>query len=205
MEFIDNSEKLVELLKSRRSYRSFSNQIPDEKIIRDCIKIAALAPSGANMQPWTYILIKNKELRHALRNKCEEIEKEFYEKKAPEQWKNDLKPLKTNFSKPFLTDAPYLIAAFAQSYGIDKDGNEIKHYFVNESINISIGFLIYSLHLNGLTSLTYTPSPNSFLIEMLGRGKNERPVFLIPVGYPDENYQLPNIYKKVESEYLQVL
>jgi iodotyrosine deiodinase len=200
-----DSFELLDDLKRRRTFRSFSNELVDEDIILNCIKIASLAPSGANMQPWTYVLIKNKDKRREIRIKCEEIEKDFYENKIPDEWEERLKPLGTNYQKPFLEDAPFLVAVFSQSYGIDMNNNKIKHYFVQESANLSVGFFIYSLHLCGLSTLTYTPTPNNFLNNILNRPHNEKALFLMPIGYPDPEYKLPEISKKNLNEFLIVI
>lgn len=200
-----NSNELLELLKKRRSYRKFSGDEISEEDIINCIKIAGLAPSGANMQPWTYVIVKDKELRKRIREEAELIEKDFYLNHIPDEWRDKLAPLKTDFSKPFLEEAPYLIVIFAQSYGISENGKKIKHYYVKESVNISIGFLIYSLHLCGLASLTYTPTRTEFLSKLLDRPENEKPVFMIPVGYPSADYELPKISKKDESDFIKII
>ncbi|MDQ1265534.1 MAG: iodotyrosine deiodinase [Bacteroidota bacterium] len=203
-QLIGQANTLIEKMRKRRSVRRFSgDEIPID-IIKGAIKIASLAPSGANMQPWTFVLVQNPEMKIKIREKAEEIEKSFYEKKISTEWKSRLEPLGTNWQKPFLTEAPYLICVFMQKYGIAEDGSNIKHYYPQESVGISTGFLIMTLHLLGISSLTYSPSPNDFLREMLGRPENEKPFTILVTGYPHSEYIPPSITKKQESEYLKI-
>lgn len=192
----------LERFKLRRTCREFSDEIPDIEAVKNCIACAGLAPSGANMQPWTFVLVSDKNLKSKIRIKAEEIEKKLYSETISDEWAEKLSPLNLSFEKPFLESAPYLICIFSQSYSIDNKDNKIKHYYVNESVGISIGFLISSLHSIGLSCLTYTPSPIKFLNEILERPINEKPVMILALGYPDQSYVYPNISKKDLSEIL---
>ena len=192
-------------MKQRRSVRSFSNKPIPQPVIENCIKIAASAPSGANMQPWSFVLVKNKNLKKKIREEAEKVEKIFYTKMVTKEWRNKLEPLSTNFRKPFLEEAPYLICVFAQRYGIDSKGNKVKHYYVNESVGIAVGFLISALHQLGIGTLTYTPAPMTFLSKILKRPVNERPYMILVVGYPKKNNKPPRLKKKKLDELLTTL
>lgn len=202
---MSRSRELLCRMKTRRSVRSFQTaQIPQD-VIRNCIAIAASAPSGANTQPWSFILVAHPQMKKAIRQKAEEIERIFYSKKITSNWKKKLEPLETNADKPFLEHAPYLICIFVQKYGYDPKGKRCPHYYPFESVGIATGFLIYSLHLLGIASLPYTPAPMTFLLEFLGRPKNEKPYMILAVGYPDRNFIPPSLEKKKEEEYLEIL
>lgn len=192
----------MEILKQRRSVRAFSKEPIPESVIQNCIRIAASAPSGANMQPWSFVLVKDKKLKRKIREEAEKVEKIFYNKIATKEWRNKLKPLKTVFRKPFLEQAPYLICIFAQRYGINKRGKKVNHYYVNESVGIAIGFLISALHQLGIGTLTYTPTPMTFLSKILNRPINERPYMILVVGYPTNSYKPPRLIKKKLKEFL---
>ncbi|MDH5185955.1 MAG: nitroreductase family protein [candidate division WOR-3 bacterium] len=192
-------------MKQRRSVRSFSNKPIPQPVIENCIKIAASAPSGANMQPWSFVLVKNKNLKKKIREEAEKVEKIFYTKMVTKEWRNKLEPLSTNFRKPFLEEAPYLICVFAQRYGIDSKGNKVKHYYVNESVGIAVGFLISALHQLGIGTLTYTPAPMTFLSKILKRPVNERLYIILVVGYPKKNNKPPRLKKKKLDELLTTL
>jgi len=189
-------------MKQRRSVRAFSNKAIPQPVIENCIKIAALAPSGANMQPWSFVLVKDKKLKRKIREEAEKVEKLFYTKTVTKQWRNKLKPLKTDFRKPFLEDAPYLICVFAQRFCIDSKGNRVKHYYVNESVGIAVGFLISALHQLGIGTLTYTPAPMIFLNKILNRPINEKPYMILVVGYPKKSYKPSRLIKKKLNEFL---
>jgi nitroreductase len=204
-DLITQSENLLEQLKKRRTVRSFDNKNIPGKVIENCIAIAGTAPSGANMQPWTFVLIKDPKIKMKLREKAEEIEKEFYTKKISGEWKKRLKPLKTNPKKEFLTQTPYLICIFVQNYGVDNKGNKLKHYYPVESVGIATGFLISTLHHLGISSLTYTPAPMTFLNKLLHRPKNEKPFIILAVGYPHPKYKPPKLTKKKPDEILLML
>jgi iodotyrosine deiodinase len=164
------------------------------------LKAAGTAPSGANLQPWHFVVVSKPEIKKKIRIAAEEEEKEFYTNRAPKEWLEALTPLGTDESKPFLETAPYLIAIFYKSYDILPDGKQIKQYYSIESTGIATGFLITAIHNAGLFSLTHTPSPMNFLNEILGRPKNERPFLLLVVGYPAEDAKVPDIKKKSLQE-----
>mgnify|MGYP006279559547 CR=1 FL=1 len=165
-------------------------------VVRDAIRTAGQAPSGANKQPWTFVVVTDPELKSQIRAEAEETEREFYEKRASEQWLEDLAHLGTSPEKPYLEKAPALIAVFAQAR--PEDGG--LHYYVKESVGLACGFLLAALHNAGLAALTHTPSPMGFLGEILDRPDNERAFLLIPVGYPAEGCEVPDIGRKSLSE-----
>jgi nitroreductase len=187
-------------IQRRRTVRDFSGRPVPRDIIDNCLLAAGTAPNGANLQPWHFVVITNPEIKQRIRLAAEEEEREFYESRAPQEWLDALAPLGTDEHKPFLETAPYLIAIFAQSYGLLPDGRKVKHYYVSESVGIATGFLIAGLHHAGLVTLTHTPSPMGFLNEILGRPAHERPFLLLVVGYPAEDAQVPAIQKKPLSE-----
>ncbi len=181
-----NSEKLYSIMEKRRSSRFFKSKDVPLEDVRNCIKIAGSAPSGANMQPWSFVLVTDRKTKETIREEAEKTEKAFYDEKISDEWREDLEALKTNCEKPFLTEAPCLICVFMKRYDYDSDGNRKKVYYPNESAGIATGFLISALHLTGLATLTYTPAPMSFLGKILDRPENERPFMILPVGYPAE-------------------
>jgi nitroreductase len=183
-------------MKRRRTVRDFSDRPVPRDIIETCLLAAGTAPNGANLQPWHFIVVSDPAIKRRIREAAEAEEREFYERRATEEWLEALMPLGTDASKPFLETAPYLIAIFAQSYGNGPDGAKIKHYYVQESVGIATGMLITALHQVGLATLTHTPSPMNFLNEILDRPDNERPFLLLVVGYPAKNTQVPTITKK---------
>ncbi len=183
-------------IQKRRTVRDFSDRPVDKGIIENCIKAAASAPSGAHQQPWHFVAVSNQDIKSKIRRAAEDEEKEFYQRRASEEWLKALEPLGTNTSKPFLEEAPWLIAVFAQRYGIDVQGNRVKHYYTPESVGIACGMLITALHTSGLATLTHTPSPMGFLKKILKRPDNERPYLLVVCGHPKEGAQVPNIKRK---------
>lgn len=187
-------------MKRRRTVRDFSERRVPRDIIETCLLAAGTAPNGANMQPWHFVVVSDSAVKRQIREAAEAEEREFYERRATEEWLAALAPLGTDASKPFLETAPYLIAIFAQSYGIGPDESKIKHYYVQESVGIAAGMLITALHLAGLATLTHTPSPMNFLNEILARPGNERPFLLLVVGYPAQNVKVPGIDKKRLAE-----
>jgi len=190
-----SAEFYVEL-KKRRTVRQFSKRPVPRVMIENCIRAAGTAPSGANMQPWSFVVVGNPEVKRKIHKEAEKTEREFYHKKTNLKWVEDLKPLGTNENKPFLETAPYLIVIFAQRYGLLPDGSKRSHYYVNESVGIATGILISALHHTGLACLTYTPSKMGFLSNLLSRPSNERPFLILVVGYPDEDAVIPKIEKK---------
>ena len=187
-------------VKKRRSVREFSEKPIPKDVIEYCLKAAGTAPSGANQQPWHFVAVTDPVIKHRIREAAEKEERAFYEHRAPDAWLNALSPLGTHAEKPFLDYAPCLIAIFAQKYGIDTEGNKIKHYYVKESVGIATGFLINALHHSGLVSLTYTPSPMDFLNKILKRPTNEKAFMIVVTGYPRRNVTVPNISKKSLEE-----
>lgn len=183
-------------IQRRRTVRDFSERPVPMDIIENCLLAAGTAPNGANLQPWHFVVVSDPNIKHQIRVAAEAEEQEFYESRAPQEWLDALAPLGTDSNKPFLETAPYLIAIFAQSYGMLPDGRRVKHYYTSESVGIATGFLITALHHAGLVSLTHTPSPMGFLNKILERPSNERPFLLLVVGYPAENATVPSITKK---------
>jgi iodotyrosine deiodinase len=199
-EMLNRSKTFYEDIKRRRSVRDFSDQPVPKEIIENCIKSAGTAPSGANLQPWHFVVVSNTEIKKKIRIASEEEEKEFYTKRATKEWLDVLEPLGTDEHKPFLETAPYLIAIFYKSYDVLHDGRQIKQYYAMESTGIATGILITAIHNAGLASLTHTPSPMNFLNDILGRPKNERPFLLLVVGYPAADAKVPDIKKKEMEE-----
>ncbi len=187
-------------IRRRRTVREFSDRAVPREVIEDCLRAAGTAPNGANMQPWHFVVVENAEVKRKIRMAAEEEEQEFYSGRAPKEWLEALAHLGTDEHKPFLETAPYLIAVFAQRYGIMPDGSQVKHYYATESVGIATGMLITAVHHAGLVSLTHTPSPMNFLNEILGRPDNERPFLLLVVGYPMAGATVPAIKKKSLQE-----
>lgn len=187
-------------MSTRRSVRDFSREPVPFALIENAIATAASAPSGANQQPWTFVVVSDPSLKQRIRAAAEAEERESYERRMSDAWKAALAPLGTDWHKPHLEDAPYVIVVFQQVYGmqIDSDGKEhkIKHYYTAESVGIAVGVLLCSLHLAGLATLTHTPNPMAFLSEILERPANERAYVIIPVGYPAAGAHIPGISKK---------
>lgn len=189
-----------EVVRHRRTVRDFSSRQVPQSVIEDCIRAAGTAPNGANMQPWHFAVVRSAKVKKEIRQAAEKEEKEFYESRATDEWLEALQPLGTDASKPFLEEAPYLIAIFEKRYGLDELGEKTKYYYVKESVGIATGILITALHHAGLVTLTHTPSPMGFLNDILDRPKNERPFLLLVVGYPKEGVTVPDISKKSLEE-----
>jgi nitroreductase len=187
-------------MKTRRSVRHFSSRPVPFGLIEAAIRIASRAPSGANQQPWTFVVVSDAEVKCRIREAAEAEERESYERRMPDDWLAALAPLGTDWHKEFLEIAPYLIVVFRQDYGMARaaDGSEhkVKHYYVQESVGLACGFLIAALHWMGLATLTHTPSPMGFLSRILNRPPNEKPFLLLPVGYPADDAEVPDIPKK---------
>ena len=194
------SESFLNEIVTRRTIREFSDRIVPIDIINNCIKTAASAPSGANKQPWQFVVVKDSGIKAKIREAAEKEEKEFYGHRATKEWLEDLNQFGTDWHKPFLDIAPYLIVVFRKIYDLEDDGTQRKNYYVNESVGIASGFLLAALHHAGLATLTHTPSPMNFLGEILNRPKNEKAFLLIPVGYPAKDAEVPDISKKPFSE-----
>ena len=184
----------------RRTVRQFSDRPVPREVIDDCLRAAATAPSGANMQPWHFVVVRDPATKARIREAAEAEERAFYGGRAPKEWLDALALLGTDENKPYLVTAPYLIAVFAQAYGAGLGGRKIKHYYAHESVGIACGILIAATHHAGLVSLTHTPSPMSFLNRVLGRPANERPFLLLVVGYPAPDAVAPVITKKPFEE-----
>ena len=180
----------------RRTVREFSDRPVPRGVIEDCLRAAGTAPSGANLQPWHFVVVSDPELKRRVREGAEAEEREFYRHKGPQEWLDALAPLGTDEHKPFLETAPHLIAVFVQTYGVLPDGRPVKHYYAAESVGIATGILVTALHLAGLANLTHTPSPMGFLNELLGRPKNERAFLLLVVGFPAADARVPDIGRK---------
>jgi len=201
---LERAGDFVACLRRRRTVRHFSPEPVPFELIEAAISVAASAPSGANRQPWTFVVVSDPVIKRRIRVAAEAEERESYEHRMPDDWLEALAPLGTDWRKEFLETAPYLIVVFRQDYGITSgpDGAErhIKHYYVMESVGIACGFLLAALHWAGLATLTHTPSPMGFLTTILGRPRNERPYLLIPVGYPTPDATVPQIDKKPLDE-----
>jgi iodotyrosine deiodinase len=191
-------------LRQRRTVRHFAPDPVPDQVIDDAIAAAASAPSGANMQPWRFVVVRDAAVKRRIREAAEAEEKESYERRMPPEWLEALAPLGTDWHKPFLETAPLLVVVFRIDYGVttDPDGAErrVKHYYVAESVGIASGMLLAALHWAGLATLTHTPSPMGFLSEILGRPANEKPFLLIPVGYPAADAVVPDIGRKPLAE-----
>jgi iodotyrosine deiodinase len=196
-DMLERSRTWYAEVSQRRSIRTFSKQPVPVEIIHNCLRAAGTSVSGANMQPWHFVVVSAPEVKAQIRAAAEAEERAFYASKAPEEWLKALAPLGTNADKPFLESAPYLIAIFQQRYGEAAEGGErVKHYYSTESVGIATGMLITALHHAGLACLTHTPSPMGFLNKILARPKSERPFLLLVVGYPAPDTVVPNISKK---------
>lgn len=199
-EQLQNSKAFFDSMRTRRTVRDYSSKPVPFELIQNAIAAAGTAPSGANQQPWTFVVVSNPEIKQKIREAAEIEEKESYENRMSEEWLKALAPLGTDWHKPHLEEAPYLIVIFRQAYGLDENGNKIKHYYVDESVGIATGLLIASLHQAGLATLTHTPSPMKFLAEILQRPENERATMILTVGYPAEDAKVPDISKKSLDE-----
>ena len=192
-EMISRSQGFYREMQRRRTVRDFESRPVPDAVIQNALLTATSAPSGANRQPWRFVVIRDLETKQQIRAGAESEEKEFYAGRAPDEWLEALLPLGTDEHKPFLTEAPILIAIFLERYGIDENGNRIKNYYMPESVGIATGLLIAALHHAGLATLTHTPSPMGFLNRILNRPSRERPFLLLVVGYPKQNAMVPDI------------
>ena len=198
-EMRDRARTFAEELRRRRTVRQFSRREVPREVIESCIWAAGSAPSGANLQPWHFVVVGDPGTKRSIREAAEREEEAFYGGRAPEEWLQALEPLGTDKSKPFLEEAPYLIVIFGERYRVEADGSQLKNYYVTESVGIATGMLIAAVHNAGLVSLTHTPSPMGFLNEVLGRPENERAFLILVVGYPAEDAEVPEIEKKSPS------
>ena len=199
-EQLQRSQAFLDSMKRRRTVREYATEPVPFELIQNAIATAGTAPSGANQQPWTFVVVSNPELKRKIREAAEIEEKDSYEHRMSPEWLEALAPLGTDWHKPHLEDAPYLIVVFKQAYGLLEDGSKIKHYYVDESVGIAAGLLLSSLHQAGLATLTHTPSPMKFLAEILERPENERAMMIVAVGYPADGAEVPDIRKKSLDE-----
>jgi nitroreductase len=193
MEFRQNMQR-------RRTVRQFSDRPVPPEIIEECLRTAGSAPNGANLQPWHFVVVSDPQVKHEIRVAAEQEEREFYSRRAPQEWLEALSAIGTDEHKPFLETAPYLIVIFGKNHSQLPDGRRVKNYYVNESVGIATGFLIAALHQAGLVSLTHTPSPMGFLNNILHIPPNEKPFLILVAGYPAKDAQVPVIEKKPLEE-----
>lgn len=201
-EMISRSADFYHWVDKRRTVRDFSDKPIPIEVIQNIIKAASTAPSGAHKQPWTFCVVSDPLLKKEIRKAAEKEEKESYDNRMSEEWLNAIKPLQTDWQKPFIEVAPYLIVVFKKAYDLLPDGSKRTNYYVNESVGIACGFLLAAIHHAGLVALTHTPSPMNFLTTLLKRPENERPFLLIPVGYPHSETYVPKLERKSVNEVL---
>ena len=200
-EMLTRAEEFFAEMNSRRSVREFSPEPVPRKLIELAIQTASTAPSGAHRQPWKFVAIDNVDLKRRIREAAEKEEHESYEGgRMPSEWREAVAPFRTNWEKPFLETAPWLVIVFEEVYGHDADGNRAKNYYVKESVGIACGLFISAIHHMGLATLTHTPSRMHFLNELCGRPDNERPFILFPIGYPAPDAQVPYLVRKSLDE-----
>ena len=192
------SKKFYEIIKKRKSVRNFKKNNIDDEILKNAILAAGSAPSGANLQPWHFVVIKDRSIKKKIKDQAEKEEFNFYNYKAPSEWLDALKPLGTNHNKDFLEEAPVLIAIFEQKFSLHNN-KKIKNYYVKESVGIATGILISCLHYAGLSMLTHTPSPMTFLNKILNRPKSEKPFVILVVGFPTKNCIIPRFATQKKS------
>lgn len=199
-EALERATAFLETMRRRRSIRHFSAEPVPPELVETAIRAAATAPSGANQQPWTFVVVTDPETKRRIRAAAEHEEDLLYRERASGEYLDAIRPIGTNSVKPHITDAPVLIVVFEQSWGRNEDGSKRKHYYVRESVGIAVGILLTSLHVSGLATLTHSPSPMGFLKDILERPDNERPFVLIPVGYPADGAEVPELAKKPFDE-----
>lgn len=195
-EMLKRSNQFYEWISKRRTVRDFSDRAVPWEIIDCILKTASTAPSGAHKQPWTFCVVTNPEIKKKIRTEAEKEEYESYHGRMSEEWMEDLKKLQTDWHKPFLEVAPYLIVVFKKVFDVLEDGTKRNNYYVNESVGLACGFLLAAIHHAGLVALTHTPSPMNFLSKILNRPENERPFLLIPVGYAADEAYVPDLKRK---------
>jgi len=199
-EGLSRGRALLEELDQRRSVRFFSDRPVPREMIETAIRAASTAPSGAHQQPWTFVAISDPALQAKIREAAEEEERVSYGGRMSEEWLEALRPIGTDWNKPFLETVPWIVVVFAQHYGLDASGQKRKHFYVRESVGIACGMFIAALHRMGLSTLTHTPSPMAFLSTLLDRPPNEKPFILFPVGYVAEDATVPDLERKSLSE-----
>lgn len=195
-EMVQRTQQHYEWMDTRRTVRHFANTPVPKEVIENIIKTASTAPSGAHKQPWTFCVVGNPELKTKIRTAAETEEYTNYHGRMSEEWLDDLKIFRTDWNKPFIEIAPWLIVVFRKIYDIDASGKKQNNYYVTESVGLATGFLLQAIHHAGLVALTHTPSPMNFLQELLQRPKNEKAFLLIPVGYPAKNVEVPDLKRK---------
>ena len=195
-QMLERAKAWNEFIQKRRSVREFSSRPIPIDLVNSILQTAGSAPSGANKQPWTFCVVSDPKIKREIRIAAEKEELENYESRMSEEWLRDLAPLGTDWKKPFLEDAPYLIVVFKKSHDLDEQGNKLKNYYVQESVGIACGFLIAAVHNAGLVTLTHTPSPMNFLCKILNRPENEKPFLLLPLGFPADEITVPDIQRK---------
>jgi iodotyrosine deiodinase len=204
-EMLRRSREFLATMQARRSVRMFSPEPVPRELIDNALRVAGTAPSGAHQQPWTFVVVEDPALKARLREAAEKEEREFYEHRATPQWLEALAPIGTDWVKTHITDAPYVVVVFEQVWHLGPSGEKVKHYYVRESVGIAIGFFLAALQITGLCALSHTPSPMGFLSEILDRPENERPLLLIPVGYPADNAEVPDLARKPLDEIAKFL
>ena len=198
---LERAREFADDMQRRRTVRHFSSRPVPRKLIEQCLRAAAAAPSGANQQPWRFVAVSEPGLKRRIREAAEAEEREFYAHRAPRDWLEALAPLGTDADKPFLETAPWLVAVFIRRFERRADGSKVKHYYTDESVGLATGLLIAACQRAGLATLTHTPSPMGFLNSILGRPKDlERPFLLLVVGYPAADARVPDIARRPLEE-----
>jgi nitroreductase len=202
-EMHDRAEAFYALMDRRRSVRDFSDRPVPRELIERAIQTAGTAPSGAHRQPWRFVAVDDPQIKREIREAAEAEERESYENRMSDEWLEALAPIGTDWQKPFLETAPWLVVCFAERYEVKENGEKVKNYYVQESCGIACGLFITALHYMGLATLTHTPSPMRFLNDILKRPSNERPYILFPVGYPAEAATVPDLDRKPIDDIVQ--
>jgi iodotyrosine deiodinase len=197
---LHRSQQFYNWMDERRTCRDFSDKPVPKEVIEHILCTASTAPSGAHKQPWTFCVVSDIDLKKKIRMAAEAEEKESYEKRMSDEWLQDLAPIGTDWQKPFLEIAPYLIIVFSRSYEVEANGHKHQNYYVKESVGLACGFLLAAIHHAGLVALTHTPSPMNFLSKILNRPENEKPFLLIPVGYAADECWVPDLKRKPLAE-----
>ena len=200
-EMIGRSARIYRTMRQRRTVRDFSDRPVPREVIDNALRTAGTAPSGANMQPWHFVVVSDPGIKREIRIAAEAEEREFYARRASAEWLKALEPLGTDENKPFLETAPYLIVVFLQRFSHNQAGERLKNYYTSESVGIACGMLLASLHLSGVATLTHTPSPMRFLNRILERPGDERPFMIVVAGYPEAGASVPAIAKKRLREF----
>ena len=203
LEMVARAQEFSDLMRRRRSVRFLSSEPIPRACIEYAVRTAASAPSGANRQPWRFVIVDDLRLKRRIRDAAEAEERENYEQRFPDDWLEALAILGTDWHKPFLEEAPFLVVVFRESFGLDENGQKVTNYYVNESVGIACGMFIAALHNMGLATLTHTPSPMGFLSRLLKRPPNEKPYILFPVGYPAAGATVPNLTRKAIEDVVQ--